>query len=84
MMYHHCAPSDFDEWSRLGATGWAYKDLAPYFRKSEKFTPHVLYPDIKEEEHGDSGLWQTGYPYAGVMTGLFVKACAAVGIPTNP
>jgi choline dehydrogenase len=29
MMYHHSAPSDFDEWVTLGAIGWGYKDIAP-------------------------------------------------------
>jgi hypothetical protein len=28
MMYHHGAPTDFDEWEKLGAKGWGYNDLA--------------------------------------------------------
>ena len=82
MMYHHGAPTDFDEWEKLGAKGWGYNDLAGlpfiapapvattltqrpprFFRSSEKFTPHPLYPDLKPEDHGDSGPWQTSYSY---------------------
>lgn len=29
------APSDFDEWERLGAKGWSYADVLPYFKRSE-------------------------------------------------
>ncbi len=29
------APTDFDEWERLGAKGWSYKDVLPYFKRSE-------------------------------------------------
>lgn len=34
-----------------------------FFRSSEKFTPNALYPDLKPEDHGDSGPWQTSYSY---------------------
>ena len=29
------APDDYDEWAELGATGWGWHDVLPYFKKLE-------------------------------------------------
>ena len=28
---------DYDEWSEMGNSGWSYKEVLPYFKKSESF-----------------------------------------------
>ncbi|EPQ58672.1 alcohol oxidase [Gloeophyllum trabeum ATCC 11539] len=80
MMYQHCSPSDFDRWPR----GWRYQDFSPYFRKAERFTPHVLYPEVRLDERGDKGLWQTSYSYLAPVCGAFIEAAKQVGLAYNP
>ena len=29
---------DFDDWERLGANGWSYRELLPYFRRYERYS----------------------------------------------
>ncbi|XP_060524828.1 glucose dehydrogenase [FAD, quinone]-like [Cylas formicarius] len=50
-MYVRGHPEDYDRWEELGNAGWSYKDVLPYFKKSEKavFTPRV------QDSHGDNG-----------------------------
>jgi choline dehydrogenase len=35
MVYSRGHPGDYDEWAELGATGWSWSEVLPYFRKSE-------------------------------------------------
>ena len=79
MAYVRGNAADYDEWAALGNQGWAYKDVLPYFKKSEHNE------DITNEYHGKNGLlnvtrakyFQTPYAQA------FVDACVENGIPEN-
>lgn len=38
MVFTRGEPADFDEWAADGCTGWAYKDVLPYFKRMETST----------------------------------------------
>lgn len=38
MMYVRGNAANFNQWQALGADGWSYKDVLPYFEKIEKYT----------------------------------------------
>lgn len=84
MMYHHCSPSDFDEWAnRHGCKGWSHADLVPYFRSMERFTPHPGRPPIDAQYRGSVGQWMTGYSWLSeIVEKGFLPACADVQIPS--
>jgi choline dehydrogenase len=35
LMYSRGNRADYDEWARMGLSGWSFADVLPYFRKSE-------------------------------------------------
>jgi len=37
LVYNRGQAEDFDHWAELGNAGWSYRDVLPYFRKSETF-----------------------------------------------
>ncbi|KAE8381509.1 hypothetical protein BDV26DRAFT_289361 [Aspergillus bertholletiae] len=84
MMYHHCSRSDFDEWaSHYGCQGWSYDDLAPYFKRMERFTPNPNRPRIDLNHRGNAGEWHTGYSWLSEIGEKgFLRACQEVGIPS--
>ena len=36
MVYVRGNPFDFERWQELGATGWGYRDVLPYFKRAER------------------------------------------------
>ena len=90
------APGDFDEWARLGAIGWAWDDVLPYFRKLERDHDfegplhgrdgpiHVsrIFPELWPE-HAKAlarALAEAGYPYIEDQNGEFVDGHYPVAI----
>ncbi len=49
MMYTRGSPRDYDEWLQLGARGWSYADVLPYFKRAESSWRGA------STYHGDSG-----------------------------
>ncbi|TRY77183.1 hypothetical protein TCAL_17013 [Tigriopus californicus] len=52
MLYLRGHRKDYDEWESFGNTGWSYKDVLPYYKKSESFYGKV---DQQENFHGSNG-----------------------------
>jgi len=81
MVYFRGHPTDFDAWADMGATGWSYRDVLPYFTRSENnedFEPSVY--------HGRGGPVNVKYParrpnplnraYLDALASLQFPACA--------
>ena len=47
MLYVRGNANDYDSWAANGANGWRYKDVLPYFKKSE---------NNKNKKYVDSGI----------------------------
>lgn len=54
MAYVRGHPGDFDAWAKMGATGWSYDEVLPYFIKSEDLTPSNEI-SVDGDAHGTGG-----------------------------
>ena len=78
LIYVQGAPSDYDTWSRMGATDWSYDEVLPYFKKSERNKKGA------GAYHGDDG--PVGVETAGWKNPLadaFIAAAQSAGLPRN-
>jgi choline dehydrogenase-like flavoprotein len=78
MVYMRGSPADYDEWAADGATGWAYPDVLPYFRRAE------------DNERGASRFHGAGGPLRvsenrsrHPLAAAFLDAAWQAGIPKN-
>jgi choline dehydrogenase len=76
-VYIRGAKSDFDQWAALGATGWGWSDVFPYFLRSE--TWHGPSSQARGA-HGPMSVSPMRDPHP--LCGTFLAACNELGLPT--
>ena len=79
MVYFRGHPRDYDDWSRSGAAGWSYREVLPYFCKSEH-----------NEDFGDTLYHGSGGPMnvrsvrgPNPLNQSFFDALAGLGYPAR-
>jgi choline dehydrogenase len=73
------APSDYDGWEALGAKGWSYKDVLPYFKRMEH---NVGGASAYRGQGGPMTISDIKRPSA--TSKAFVEACTRLQYPVNP
>lgn len=78
LQYARGVPFDYDNWARLGASGWSFDEVLPVFKRMERFHGGA------SDQHGDSGpigvepvRWHTE------LADAFIDAANALGLPRN-
>jgi len=75
MVYIRGLRRDYDDWAKMGCTGWSWGDVLPYFRRAECF-----------EEDGAESLGKRGPLSVSrirslhALTPKFVEACTQLGL----
>ncbi len=77
MVYFRGHPTDFDAWADMGATGWSYREVLPYFTRTENnenFPASVF--------HGKGGPVNVKYvPNPNQLNRDYMAALAALQFP---
>ncbi|MBN9474455.1 MAG: GMC family oxidoreductase N-terminal domain-containing protein [Burkholderiales bacterium] len=79
LIYIRGQSHDYDDWERLGAQGWNYRSVLPFFKRSER------YVGGENAYHGGSGELgvsdlRNDHPYCG----QWLEAAQQYGLPFNP
>ncbi|KAI7264019.1 GMC oxidoreductase [Hortaea werneckii] len=93
MFFNRGSAEDYDSWEELGNPGWGWKDLLPYFKKSETFTPpsfqianeyaDIISPDLAP--HGTDGPVGSSFPnFQWPIAKNFFRGWNAIGLLTQP
>lgn len=49
LVYNRGLAADYDHWQSLGNEGWGYRDVLPYFRRSENRVARLTIPDANDD-----------------------------------
>ncbi len=78
MIYIRGHRTDFDTWASMGADGWSYDDVLPYFKRSEDNER------IHDEFHGSGGGMNIADPtWTSPLTKRFIESAQVAGMDRN-
>lgn len=79
LLYVRGQADDYDTWSQLGATGWGWADVLPYFRRSEANLGAV------GPLHGRDGeLAVSDTRFRDSTNAAVIEGFGQIGVPANP
>lgn len=82
MLYSRGNPEDYDRWEKdLGNTGWSFRDVLPFFKKSER---NNMEPLDKELHSRKGPLDVQHFPYRDENVPILLDAFQEIGLRFNP
>ncbi|MGI9367954.1 MAG: GMC family oxidoreductase [Ruegeria sp.] len=75
-IYTRGAAQDYDDWRQMGCEGWGYRDVLPYFKKSED---NDTYDNEFHSRGGPLGVSRPAAPLP--ICDAYIRAAGELGIP---
>ena len=80
MVYMRGQRQDYDDWGALpGCEGWSYRNMLPYFKRSENFEPGPA--NAYHAKGGELNVTHVQMQYP--ISDAYIDAAVSVGIPRN-
>ena len=79
MLYVRGQAEDYDGWRQLGATGWSWDDVLPYFLRAQHQERHELSRDA--ERHATGGPLHVSDMESHEVSEAAIRACVEAGLP---
>ncbi|KAG4065548.1 hypothetical protein HA402_013318 [Bradysia odoriphaga] len=77
MMYTRGNKRDYDDWEKMGSTGWSFDDVLPYFKKFENYQ----IPNSDPSFYGSAGPVTVQYVnYKSVLSTTFIDGMKELGL----
>lgn len=79
LVYNRGQPDDFDDWAAQGGQGWSYREVLPYFQRTER------YVGGEDRYRGREGrLPVTDLEWLHPICEQFIAGAQELGMPRNP
>ena len=77
MLYVRGQHEDYDGWRQMGATGWSWDDVLPYFRRAQHQERGALHGEL----HAEGGPLNVSDMEGHAVTEHAISACVEAGLP---